>query len=53
MTYYENETGARVFSAGALDVCTTVATWPVRRMLENLWQRMLAGVPPPPGPPGV
>ena len=40
MTYYETEAGARVFNAGALDFCGSVLTWPVSRMLENLWDHM-------------
>ena len=55
MTYYETEAGARVFSAGSLDFGGSANSWPVNRMLENLWQHMLQDVPPlpaPPGPPG-
>jgi len=40
MTYYETPQGARVFAAGALDFGGTATLWPVRRMLENLWQRL-------------
>ena len=43
MTYYETEAGARVFSAGTLDFGGSVNFWPMTRMLENLWQHMLAG----------
>ncbi len=51
MTYYETPAGARVFSAGSLDFGGSVNTWPVTRMLENLWRHMLADVPPLPGGP--
>ena len=40
MTYYETPSGARVFSAGALDFGGSVTFWPMRRMLENLWRRL-------------
>jgi hypothetical protein len=40
MTYYETDEGAKVFSAGTLDFCATVARQPQRRMLENLWARL-------------
>jgi hypothetical protein len=50
MTYYETEAGARVFSAGTLDFGGSVNFWPMTRMLENLWQHMLADVPPLPAP---
>jgi hypothetical protein len=42
MTYYETPAGARVFNAGALDFGGSVLTYPVSRMLENLWSHMLA-----------
>jgi N,N-dimethylformamidase beta subunit-like, C-terminal len=42
MTYYETPTGARVFSAGALDFGGSATFWPVRRMLDNLWRHMTA-----------
>ena len=48
MTYYETEAGARVFSAGTLDFGGSVNFWPMNRMLENLWQHMLADIVPPP-----
>ena len=41
MTYYETDNGAKVFSAGALDFCSTVGRNPQRRMLENLWARFV------------
>ena len=47
MTYYETAAGARVFAAGTLDFGGSVAFWPVTRMLENLWQHMLADLPAP------
>jgi hypothetical protein len=50
MTYYETEAGARVFSAGTLDFAGSVNFWPMNRMLENLWQHMLADVVPAPAP---
>jgi hypothetical protein len=50
MAYYETETGARVFAAGSLDFGGSANTWPVTRMLENLWQHMLESPPPPPAP---
>jgi hypothetical protein len=42
MAYYETEAGARVFSAGSLDFCGSVLNWPMWKMLDNLWLRMLA-----------
>ena len=51
MTYYETATGARVFSAGSLDFGGSANSWPVTRMLENLWQHMLEPVTPQPAPP--
>ena len=45
MAYYETAAGARVFSAGVLDFGGSATFWPVRRMLDNLWQHMLEGVP--------
>jgi hypothetical protein len=40
MAYYESRSGARVFSAGALDFGGSVTFWPMRRMLENVWRRL-------------
>jgi hypothetical protein len=51
MTYYETEAGARVFAAGSLDFTGSANTWPVNRMLDNLWRHMLQDVPPLPAPP--
>jgi hypothetical protein len=50
MTYYETPAGARVFSAGTLDFTASSRTWPVNRLLLNLWRHMLADVPPAPVP---
>lgn len=43
MTYYESPAGARVFAAGAMDFGGSATFWPVRRMLENLWQHLAQG----------
>ena len=51
MTYYENEAGARVFAAGVLDFGGSVTFWPITRMLDNLWNHLLADVPALPAPP--
>ena len=40
MSYYETPAGAKVFAAGALDFGGSASTWPVRRMLESLWDRL-------------
>ncbi|MGH3131696.1 MAG: N,N-dimethylformamidase beta subunit family domain-containing protein, partial [Gaiellaceae bacterium] len=40
MTYYETAAGARVFAAGALDFGGAAIIWPVRRILQNLWDRL-------------
>jgi len=40
MTYYETPAGARVFNAGTLDFAGSALTYPVTRMLANLWDRM-------------
>jgi N,N-dimethylformamidase beta subunit-like, C-terminal len=41
MTYYEHWSGARVFSAGALDFGGQVLLWPeTRTLLENVWRRL-------------
>jgi hypothetical protein len=42
MTYYETPAGAKVFAAGALDFGGSVTTWPIRRVLANLWARLSA-----------
>jgi hypothetical protein len=41
MTYYESPTGARVFAAGAMDFGGSATFWPVRRLLETLWQHLI------------
>lgn len=55
MSYYELDNGARVFSAGTLDFCTSVLSQPMFQMMENLWFHMLAPAstpePPPSGTP--
>jgi hypothetical protein len=48
MTYYETAAGARVFSAGALDFPSAAMTWPVWKLLDNLWRHLLADPPAPP-----
>jgi hypothetical protein len=40
MAYYETPAGARVFAAGALDFGGAVMHWPMRRMLQNLWNHL-------------
>jgi hypothetical protein len=40
MTYYETPAGAKVFAAGSLNFAGSAATWPTRRLLENLWTRL-------------
>jgi hypothetical protein len=40
MAYYETGAGARVFAAGVLDFGGAVTFWPMRRMLENVWNRL-------------
>jgi hypothetical protein len=40
MTYYETAAGARVFAPGALDFGGAVTLWPMRRILQNLWNRL-------------
>jgi hypothetical protein len=43
MTYYENDAGARVFSAGALNFGGQITLWPeTTRLLENVWTRLTA-----------
>jgi hypothetical protein len=43
MTYYEHWSGARVFSAGALDFGGQALLWPVTaQLLENVWQQLIA-----------
>jgi hypothetical protein len=41
MAYYEHPSGARVFSAGALDFGGKILLWPeARTLFENVWQRL-------------
>ena len=40
MTYYETPDGAKVFAAGTLDFVGSCLTWPVTRMLRNLWDHL-------------
>ncbi|HST15695.1 MAG TPA: N,N-dimethylformamidase beta subunit family domain-containing protein [Gaiellaceae bacterium] len=41
MTYYEHWSGARVFSAGALDFGGQMLLWPqTARIVENVWSRL-------------
>jgi hypothetical protein len=41
MTYYEHASGAKVFSAGALNFGGQVLLWPATaQLLENVWQRL-------------
>ena len=41
MTYYEHASGARVFSAGALNFGGQMLLWPeVTRLVENVWTRL-------------
>lgn len=42
MTYYETPAGAKVFAAGAMDFGGSATFWPVKRMLQNLWDRLAA-----------
>lgn len=42
MTYYEHESGARVFSAGTLDFGGKIFLWwNARTLFENVWQRLI------------
>ena len=45
MAYYENDAGARVFSAGAMDFPAVLFTAPGVTLLDNLWRHMLEGLP--------
>jgi hypothetical protein len=41
MTYYEHTSGAKVFSAGALNFGGEILLWPqTAQLLENVWQRL-------------
>jgi hypothetical protein len=50
MTYYETQSGARVFSAGVLDFPAILLYPPGMRLLENLWNHMLEFPTAPPAP---
>ncbi len=41
MSYYETDSGSRVFSAGTLDFGSSVLNQPMFRMMENLWFHMV------------
>jgi hypothetical protein len=44
MTYYEHWSGAKVFSAGALDFGGQMLLWPTaQRIVENVWSRLAPG----------
>jgi hypothetical protein len=43
MTYYETETGAHVFAAGAFSIAGQIGEPQVGRVVENLWRRIGAG----------
>ena len=44
MTYYEHWSGAKVFSAGALDFGGQMLLWPAtQRIVENVWSRLAPG----------
>ena len=40
MTYYETESGARVFSAGAFSIAGQIGEAHVSRVVANLWRRL-------------
>jgi N,N-dimethylformamidase beta subunit-like, C-terminal len=40
MTYYELPNGAKVFAAGALNFCGSVTLWPMKQMMNNLWDHL-------------
>ena len=43
MTYYEHQSGAKVFSAGVLNFGGQVLLWPAAsRLVENVWQQLAA-----------
>ncbi len=42
MTYYETESGARVFSAGAFSIAGQIGDPHVSRVVANLWRRLAA-----------
>jgi len=41
MTYYEHPSGAKVFSAGALNFGGQIMLWPAtQQLLQNVWNRL-------------
>jgi hypothetical protein len=40
MSYYETPAGAKVFAAGALNFGGSVSLWPMKRILDNVWDRL-------------
>jgi hypothetical protein len=40
MTYYETDSGARVFAAGALDFAASISDPAVSRLVDNVWSRL-------------
>jgi hypothetical protein len=43
MTFYETETGARVFAAGAFSIAGHIGEPRVSRVVANLWRRLGGG----------
>jgi hypothetical protein len=42
MTYYELPNGAKVFAAGALNFMGSVTIWPMKQLMNNLWDYLSA-----------
>ena len=42
MTYYEEPNGAKVFAAGALNFMGSVTIWPMKQIMNNLWDKLSA-----------
>ena len=40
MTYYETPAGAKVFAAGALNFMGSVTIWPMKQLMNNLWDKL-------------
>jgi hypothetical protein len=40
MTYYELPNGAKVFAAGALNFMGSVTIWPMKQLMNNLWDHL-------------
>ena len=40
MTYYELPNGAKVFAAGALNFMGSVTIWPMKQIMNNLWDHL-------------